>query len=139
MTPPAPMDDDVLELVLEKAAEICRQVRYKLEDCTDEYADGFESACMICSEDILASRAELGAQINAAEQVDAALIERLSPRWISMEERLPEKRDAYYLCSDGWQVWEDHFNLEGRFGTIPNHKYVAFWMEKPLPPQKGST
>ncbi len=77
-----------------------------------------------------------------------ALIERLEaaqPRWISVDERLPEHRQHVYACA------KDKFRFEGIYidpvgferyeigeGWVNENRNITHWMPLPEPPKEGA-
>ena len=72
-----------------------------------------------------------------------ALIERLEgqvPRWISVEERLPEVKGKYIVCTRKKAVYCTAFRFfhgEGYFATDLN-THITHWMPLPEPPKEGA-
>lgn len=74
-------------------------------------------------------------------EIDAlALIERLEaqqPKWISVEERLPEEAGKYIVCTRKKAVYCTAFRFfhgKGYFATDSN-THITHWMPLPEPPK----
>lgn len=90
-----------------------------------------------------------------APEIDAiAMIERLEserdealakvPKWISVEERLPEQNGIYlahvvhrYCKIDSyWRVCIEYFGIEGTWDSLADIYEVTHWMPLPEPPKE---
>lgn len=132
--------------------EIKRGLRWIFHDCDADGEDCNECECVeechkLVEDDVARDALALIERLEAER--DAAL-EKV-PRWISVEERLPENDDlmlvrangrigeirlegAYVLamyCSDGWSLW-DYEDDEIR------HLKILHWMPLPEPPKEGA-
>lgn len=68
------------------------------------------------------------------------LLEAQVPKWISVEERLPEKSGRYLVCTSKSSVYYTKFTRHeqgGRFHTDIN-THITHWMPMPEPPKEGS-
>lgn len=68
------------------------------------------------------------------------LLEAQVPKWISVEERLPEKSGRYLVCTSKSSVYYTKFTRheqDGRFHTDIN-THITHWMPMPEPPKEGS-
>ncbi|MDD6937461.1 MAG: DUF551 domain-containing protein [Clostridiales bacterium] len=91
---------------------------------------------------------------DAIQHDSLALIERLEserdaalakvPRWISVEERLPEQNGIYlahvvhrYCKIDSyWRVCIEYFGIEGTWDSLADIYEVTHWMPLPEPPKE---
>lgn len=67
-------------------------------------------------------------------------LEAQLPKWISVEERLPEKSGSYLVCTSKSSVYCTKFTRheqDGRFHTDIN-THITHWMPMPEPPKEGS-
>lgn len=67
-------------------------------------------------------------------------LEAQVPKWISVEERLPEKSGRYLVCTSKSSVYYAKFTRheqDGRFHTDIN-THITHWMPMPEPPKEGS-
>jgi hypothetical protein len=67
------------------------------------------------------------------------LIERMAPRWISVEERLPNYSSVLAITADR-QIDIYQWNLVADYANDPDPSArITHWQPLPNPPQKGST
>ena len=114
---------------IKAALEMCSEICFGRSDCP--YYDGVNERCQT--------------KVTA----DAlALIERLEaaqPRWIGVDERLPEHGQHVYACA------KDKFRFEGIYidpvgferyeigeGWVNENRNVTHWMPLPEPPKGGA-
>lgn len=67
-----------------------------------------------------------------------AQIEAAQPRWISVEERLPEENGKYIVCTAKGSVYCTKFSIDvrGSFHT-DMYTHVTHWMPLPEPPKEA--
>lgn len=62
------------------------------------------------------------------------LLEEKVPKWIPVDERLPEKHKRVFVCTKSKAVGVDFVNADGDWYTTGG---VTHWMPLPNPPVKG--
>ena len=67
-----------------------------------------------------------------------AQIEAAHPRWISVEERLPEGNGKYIVCTAKGSVYCTKFSIDvrGSFHT-DMYTHITHWMPLPEPPKEA--
>lgn len=73
--------------------------------------------------------------VKAAPAVDAEPV----PKWISVEERLPEKSDKYIVCTAKGSVYCTRFKAYAKSGSFQTdiNTHITHWMPLPEPPEGG--
>ena len=63
----------------------------------------------------------------------------LAPRWVSVEERLPEQRDAYLVATEDGDVYDAEFIPSVKQWWIDDDLRldVTHWQPLPEPPKEG--
>lgn len=58
-------------------------------------------------------------------------------KWISANDRLPEKNGSYLVCSaKTGKVYTAHFYVDGQIWSgVSSNKYICYWMPLPEPPE----
>lgn len=124
------------ELINGRTAE---KIKAQLACCSKE------RGCHVCP-DVADSNCSLKLCADAL-----ALIERLEaavPRWISVEERLPEETNVYlihavhrYNKNDGYRCMDVRLFFKGEFEPwqgLPDIYEVTHWMQLPEPPKESA-
>lgn len=132
-----PCKPDVFALTYEPAAppalpDEARELREKV------FA-AFKDETMALVHQKILSRDDAQAIASAFARIAAHFIERLAPRWISVEERLPERGVVLAVTADK-QIDMYQWNLVAGYANDPDASArITHWQPLPLPPQKGST
>ena len=82
---------------------------------------------------------DANAYIQQLENHIGELTEKVAqPRWISVEERLPEENGKYIVCTAKGSVYCTKFSVgvRGSFHTDIN-THITHWMPLPEPPKEG--
>ena len=112
------------------------EIKKELERCTS-YMCGFP--CEGCSYGIDAEKVE-------SDCVDALLkdalayikqLEAVQPKWISVNDMLPEKDGKYIVCTAKGSVYCTRFKAYGKSGSFQTdiNTHITHWMPLPEPPK----
>ena len=109
----------------------CKQCPYDY-DC--DMADGFS---VLAYDDVSAYIQHLENHIEELNE-KMAQFEANQPKWISVEERLPEKNGKYIVCTAKGSVYCTKFSIDvcGIFHT-DMYTHITHWMPLPEPPKEG--
>ena len=64
-------------------------------------------------------------------------VETAQPKWISVEDRLPEKDGKYIVCTAKGSVYCTRFKAYGKSGSFQTdiNTHITHWMSLPEPPE----
>ena len=82
---------------------------------------------------------DANAYIQQLENHIGELTEKVAqPKWISVEERLPEENGKYIVCTAKGSVYCTKFSIgvRGSFHT-DMYTHIAYWMPLPEPPKEA--
>ena len=73
--------------------------------------------------------------LDAADTIEA--LEAAQPKWISVEDRLPEKDGKYIVCTAKCSVYCTRFKAYGKSGSFQTdiNTHITHWMPLPEPPE----
>lgn len=118
-------DMNVLSKTLEK-------VKKGIECCLKNALD----PCIGCPYE-RTENAEWKCGLNADVLFCIEQLEAQVPKWISMEERLPEKTDKYIVCTAKRSVYCTKFHKCGKGGDFrTDNIHITHWMPLPEPPKE---
>ena len=74
--------------------------------------------------------------LDAADTIEA--LEATQPKWISVEERLPEKDGKFIVCTAKGSVYCTRFKAYGKSGSFQTdiNTHITHWMSLPEPPKE---
>ena len=112
------------------------EIKKELERCTT-YICGFP--CEGCLYGIDAEKVESDC-VDALLKDALAYIQQLEaahPKWISVEERLPEKDGKYIVCTAKGSVYCTRFKAYGKNGSFQTdiNTHITHWMSLPSMPE----
>lgn len=112
------------------------EIKKELERCTS-YIYGFR--CEGCLYGIDAEKVESDC-VDALLKDALAYIQQLEaahPKWISVEERLPEKDGKYIVCTAKGSVYCTRFKAYGKNGSFQTdiNTHITHWMSLPSMPE----
>ena len=121
-------------------------IKKALECCSD--ADGFDGDCIKCPYkgeqwcgdkskiDALAYIQQLENQIGELTE-KVTQLEATHPKWISVNDMLPEKDGKYIVCTAKGSVYCTRFKAYGKSGSFQTdiNTHITHWMSLPEPPE----
>lgn len=119
---------------IKKGLECCSVVA--CGSCPYEYYCNLENGYVKISNDALAYIQQLENNIGELTE-KVSQFETAHPKWISVEDRLPEKDGKYIVCTAKGSVYCTRFKAYGKNGSFQTdiNTHITHWMSLPSMPE----